>query len=145
MGVQSELGEAWKRMSVSDKRRSVAAASLCLWAIVLTADMYFLRQRPDFQERFNLPADDQSGSTADADAEEEERPWRRKSQVQTDAEIAQRAAQLQGFHRSGRDIIAGAAAPPAGGNQQQPPVAQASPQADVQTAQKSLFSFKFKW
>lgn len=111
--------------------------------------MYFLRQRPDFQERFNLPADDQSGGTADPEAEEEERPWRRKSQVQTDAEIAQRAAQLQELHSSGRDITAGAAASPAagGGSQQQPPVAQAqpSPQADVQPAQKSLFSFRFKW
>jgi hypothetical protein len=52
--------------------------------------MYFLKQRPDFQKKFNMPAE---GEQEEGEGEDN-KPWRRKQQAQLDAEVAERAAQL---------------------------------------------------
>jgi hypothetical protein len=75
------------------------------------ADMYFLQQRPDFQERFGGAPD---GGAAAADAEEAVPEWRRAR----DARLAQEQAQAQGQQ-----------APPQAQQQQQQQQQQASPKA----------------
>lgn len=99
------------------------------------ADMYYLRQRRDFQEKFNLPVDDDDDGgqdvTSTAEGEQDNKPWRRqKDQAQTDAEIAQRAAQLA------------AAARGAGVNGSAPPP---QPAVGSQDDSKSRWSVRWKW
>jgi ribosome assembly protein YihI (activator of Der GTPase) len=59
---------------------------LLLPLLLLQLDMHFLKQRPDFQEKFNFKPESAE--------DEEQQSWRRKTQSELDAEAAQRRQQL---------------------------------------------------
>jgi hypothetical protein len=105
----------------------------CVWQV----DMYFLKQRPDFQKKFNLPAE----SEQDNEEMDDSRPWRRKQQAQLDAEVAERSAQLAAAAAGIRSSATLQQHPPA----QQPGPAAAAPEPDKQQPAKSWWSVKLNW
>lgn len=94
-------------------------------------DMYNLKQRPDFKEKFNLP-DEEEGKEGGAP----DKPWKqRKDAAQLEAEIAERTAQLAA-------AAAGVMPPP---QQQAPAQQQAPPETSQQQPARSWWSVKLKW
>jgi hypothetical protein len=57
--------------------------------LCVQADMYFLKQRQDVQQLFDLPAEGEGEA-----AQQEQEPWKQKDRAQLDAEVAERASQL---------------------------------------------------
>jgi hypothetical protein len=57
--------------------------------LCVQADMYYLKQRQDVQQLFDLPPEG-----AEGEGQQEQEPWKHKNRAQLDAEVAERAAQL---------------------------------------------------
>lgn len=137
---------------VSAKLLSLAAVC-CPCAV--QADMYMLKQRPDFKQKFLPPEEGAEGEGAAGGDDDEEKPWRRsKQQAQLDAEIAERTAQLAAAARSpaaGQASQAAVQATSPAEAAEPAPQAAAPASAPQQPAdstapvQKSWWSVKWKW
>lgn len=53
-----DIVDAWRAAPAPQKRKAIAAVLICAWAGLLTADMYYLQQRPEFQEKFGTKKDE---------------------------------------------------------------------------------------
>jgi hypothetical protein len=88
-GRDDDMDDLWRGATKTQRWRAAAGGALVVWAAVLVADMFYLRSRPEFKEKFPQAASGEgiglfgaSSSSSPVSAEErggeeEEPEWRR--------------------------------------------------------------------
>lgn len=96
-----DVMHAWRKLPRHDKMKVAFSGVLLMWAMALSADMYYLKQRQDFKKKFNVddaaqqPQGWWSWAFGSKEPEQEEEPeWRRAVREREAPAAAAAAAQV---------------------------------------------------